>query len=467
MPKPTHEHALARAVPLLYSLERLWRPATDARRRFLTPAMASVLALYALVTVSLGSYSVNNDSLVYLDFMRRLTGESTTAPSTHQFGSALFTLPFFLFARVLHAAGLRSIGGAPLEQVSMVVATAVAFTLLVYLGWRLLRDLELPARPIVIVLAVVGTPLFFYAALQPTYKHTIDALLVTLEAFLLLVCVRRPSPGALLALGACLGFSITIRSANLALVPGMVLPFLLRRELRRAGLVFAAAAVVAAALFGTMKAAGVSGGQVAMPPVARVAASPVLAANTNFFWCRNYTWHLTFAQCLRNKLGINPDPAAPVKMLFTLHRGLFLWTPLTALAAIGFVLLVRRRRDERPYLIGLGVAAVSLVLVHMLWGDFWDDGFSFSQRFLAALFPVFLLGTAELVRRGRVLAIGALGACALFSLGLAFTFFIGYKGISSKDGVDRMVRLYTSGERTPQQLVRRLGVDARGRWLGH
>ena len=36
------------------------------------------------------------------------------------------------------------------------------------------------------------------------------------------------------------------------------------------------------------------------------------------------------------------DPRVPFKMLFTLKRGLFLWTPLTAFAVVGFVLLARR-----------------------------------------------------------------------------------------------------------------------------
>jgi hypothetical protein len=196
------------------------------------------------------------------------------------------------------------------------------------------------------------------------------------------------------------------------------------------------------------------------------AAAGPIAASSNFFWCKSTSYHVSFRQCIHNKIGVNPDAAAPAKMLFSLHRGLFLWTPLTALATVGFVLLLRRRRDERHYLAGLGVAALGLLLVHMLWGDFWDNGFSFSQRFLAALFPLFLLGTAELVRRWRGLAVAALSLCALFSLGLAFTFFFGYKGISQHDGVDRMVKLYTSGERTPQQLVRKAAVEARGRWLG-
>jgi hypothetical protein len=470
MSNPPHERAVELPPRIAAVLVRFPRAvagllAESPGHRFLTRRMGVALALYLLLTASLGSYSVDNDGRVYLDFMRRLTGEPTTAPATHQFGSTIFMLPFFLVARALGAVGVHTLRGAPLEQVSMAVASSVALLLVVYLGWLLLRRLDLPAGPGVLALAVVGTPLFYYAALQPTYKHAIDALFVMLESILLLSLLRRPSRGLLLALGVCLGISITIRTANAALVPGMLLPLLLRRNVRGAGSVLATAAVVAAILFALPPAFGISGGQVALPRLA-AGAGPIVASS-NFFWCRNTTYHLTFTQCLHNKIGVSPDPAAPAKMLFSLHRGLFLWTPLTALAVVGFVLLARRRRDERHYFLGLGAAALGLLLVHMLWGDFWDNGFSFSQRFLAALFPLFLLGTAELVRRRRGLALTALSMCAVFSLGLALTFFFGYQGISAKDGVDRMVRLYTGGERTPQQLVRKTAIAVRGRWLGH
>lgn len=471
MANPSNEHVAAPAAGALAALARAPRAlasglAENPGRRFLTRRMGFALGLYLLVAASLCSYSVDNDGRVYLGVMRRLTGQSATAPSTHQFGSALVTMPLFLLARLLDALGIHTIRSAPLEQVSMAVTTAIALVVAVYLGWRLLTRLDLPAGPGVIALVVVGTPLFYYAALQGTYKHTIDAMVVTLEWLLLLQLVRRPSNRVLLALAVCLALSVTIRTANAALIPGMLVPFLLRKEVRRAGALLGTTAIATVLLASIPAIAGLPGGQVALqrPAVPGLAAAePVVA---NFFLCRHYTWHLTFTQCLRDRIGVTLDPAAPVKMLFSLHRGLFLWTPLTAFATIGFLLLLRRRKDERPYLAGIGVAALCLLLVHMLWGDFWDNGYSFSQRFLTALFPLFLLGTAELVRRWRGPALTVLSLCAVFSLGLAFTFFIGYKGASAKDGVDRMVKLYTTGERTPLQLVRRVGVDARGRWLG-
>lgn len=472
MSNPTPEHAL-RPAPQLSRLPHALVSllAENPGTRFLTRRMSVALGLYLLFAASLASYSVNNDSVVYMDFMRRLVGLKATAPPTAQFGSALFSFPFFLVARAFDAAGIHTLRSAPLDQVSMVVAGVVALVLTAWLGWRLLTRLELPAGPGVIALAIVGSPLFFYAALLPSYKQAIDTLFATLALWLLWRASQQPSRGRLAALGLVIALSIVTRTANVALVPGLVLPFLLRRRWRAAGGVLGATVLAAVCLYAIPLARGIEIHHVKIPKVAlvsgggHVAAAEVVALG-DFGLCRKYPWKLTLQQCLRDRLGIWISPTAPLKMLFTLHRGLFLWTPLTALATVGFALLVRRRRDQRAYLYGVAVAALGLWLVHMLWADFWDNGFSFSQRFLTALFPVFLLGTAELVRRWRGFALSALSLCALFSLGLALTFWVGYKGISRADGVDRMVRLYTSGERTPQQLLRRIGVQARGRWLG-
>ncbi len=114
--------------------------------------------------------------------------------------------------------------------------------------------------------------------------------------------------------------------------------------------------------------------------------------------------------------GISFDPLVPAKMLFTLHRGMFIWTPLTLFASIGFVLLLRRDRPHRWYLAGLLTSGVALLLIHSLWGTFWDGGNGFSARFLTALFPLFLIGTAEFVRRWRWPAYAVLTVCAVWSL---------------------------------------------------
>jgi hypothetical protein len=136
-------------------------------------------------------------------------------------------------------------------------------------------------------------------------------------------------------------------------------------------------------------------------------------------------------------------PLVPVYMLFTLHRGLFIWTPLTAFATIGFVLLLRRDRRHRDFLAVVGVSALALLLVHMVWGKSWDGGVSFSQRFLTALFPMFLIGTAEFIRRTRAIGIAVLAVCVGWSLWIGLVLFNGYFNESAHDSVVQLVQNYT------------------------
>jgi hypothetical protein len=434
------------------------------RQRFLTPAMAGALGLYALVVVSFGSLRVNNDGLVYYEFVRRLFGdEAGEGPGTRQFASALFNLPFYAVARGLQSVvGIDDVLGAPIGQFAIVAATIAATVLTLWLGWRLLIDLDLPAGPAVLLLALAGSPLFYYAVFEPTYKHAVDALLTTALAVLLVRVAENPANGWVVALGACLGALILVRSANVALVPGALVPVLVRRHRSGVLLTLTATAATVAVLLAVPAARGVPLESGPQPAAVQAAGFAPLGLYGGL--CEDPGYELSFSQCLHNGLGLWWDVWAPAKMLFTLERGMFLWTPLTALAVVGFALLVLRRRDERPALVGLGLAALGLLLVHVGWADFWTGGFSFSQRFLASLFPVYLLGTAELVRRWRSPALLALTACALFSVLAAFTFFYGWEGISERDGIDTIVRLYVDGERTPWGLAKTAGVHALDRW---
>ena len=143
------------------------------------------------------------------------------------------------------------------------------------------------------------------------------------------------------------------------------------------------------------------------------------------------------------------DFAAPAKMLFTVKRGLFVWTPLTLFGVVGFLLLLRRDRQHRTFLAGLGLSALALLLIHIVSGGFWAGGFSFSQRFLTALFPLFVIGIAELLARTRMLiAPRVLIACVAWSWFIALHHYYGYNHVSQEDGVDRIVELYRTDKET-------------------
>jgi hypothetical protein len=133
------------------------------------------------------------------------------------------------------------------------------------------------------------------------------------------------------------------------------------------------------------------------------------------------------------------SPESPFNMLFTLKRGLLVWTPVTALAAVGYALLARRRPDLRPYLGTLGVCALALLLAQALV-PFWDAGWSFSQRYLTPLFPLFAIGIAGLLEwRPRLVAVLSAAAIA-WTLFLAMTMqTLSYD--ETKGGVDELIQL--------------------------
>jgi hypothetical protein len=426
------------------------------------------LGFYLLFAVTFASFRINNDGLIYYDFLRRFLGEDVDNGYTYQFATSFFNLPFYLAASGFElVTGVSSAFGAPLTHVAITFASTLALIATLYLGWRILVDLELPAGPAVLLLALFGTPLFYYTVFQPAYKHAVDALFVTVLAYLMLRATRTGSTSVAVSLGATLAVLFMIRFANIALLPGVLLTLLLLRRWAGAGLVVLSGVATVLLFFAIPAARGMplqGDNQYALPDF----FGRNLERSDYWGICpqpEGYT--LNFWQCMHAKLGLWYDGWAPLKMLFSVERGLFLWTPLTALATIGFLLLIARRPDQRKFLVGLFAAGALLVASHIMWADFWTGGYAFSQRFLASLFPIFLLGTAELIRRWRAASVAALSLCAVFAVFVAFNHFYGYRGITEKDGLDTILDLYVTGERTPDGLVRTIGVRALDRWGLH
>jgi hypothetical protein len=68
---------------------------------------------------------------------------------------------------------------------------------------------------------------------------------------------------------------------------------------------------------------------------------------------------------------------------------------VSALAAIGLVLLFRRRPEHRRFLTAVTGMSIGLMASYSLI-PFWDGTWSFSQRFFTPLLPVIVIGLAGL-----------------------------------------------------------------------
>src|SRR5262245_48597140 len=109
--------------------------------RFLSRAMVIGLAAYAAFALTFATFQVKGDGQVYFNLLRRFFGEHPDFAFAYQFGSDVWNWPFFLVGK-----GLGSIFGfepkifhVSFEEISITVATQVAFLFILYLSWRLLE----------------------------------------------------------------------------------------------------------------------------------------------------------------------------------------------------------------------------------------------------------------------------------------------------------------------------------------
>lgn len=400
--------------------------------------MAVALSAYVLIALTYVQVHIKADGITYYRFLRRMLGEREPRAYAYQFGVALWNAPFYLAGRVLEVVTGPNIGHHSVGEYSIVLAANVAVVGVFYLLWRLLSELRLGGAPGAILLTVFGTPLFYYAIYQPSYNHAADALFTSLLTLLLLKVSIRASDGLAVALGATLAVAVNVRYANVTWLTGVVLVFAVRRAWRELIVALGTATLLGLPIFGLPLVRGIpydlGAGAVAGPGGNSVAAA-------------------------------TPELSAPLKMLFTIKRGLFLWTPLTLFAVVGYGLLVHRLREHRLFLAGLAAAALSLLLGYTAIGSLWTGEMSFSQRFLTSLVPLFALGTAELLHRFGPIAAAVLTVCVIWTFSLALYHGLGYPGESKNDGLVRLIHVYQAQDGSPVGLLRsRYAYRIRQRW---
>ncbi len=421
--------------------------------RFLTPRMVASIAAYLLITASYLQARLTDDGPIYYDFMRRLVGEDVEAYA-YQFGVVFWNLPFYVLSRPIRLGNDNDwVDHVLIGAVGVAIASVAAVVVLFYVSWRLIRNLGLPGGPGAILLTVLGSPLFYYAIFQTGLKHAFDTLLVSVLALLLLHLSVHPATTRMaVALGLVVALLISVRYANIVLLAGVIYVFARRRAYTQGYIATVTAVVGATCILSLPLLLGIPYG---LPPQEAAAAAtqavepgtllapprPVLLAGSSE--------PVSVGGGVDNLSSFKIDFTAPAKMLFTLKRGLFVWTPLTFFGVVGFLLLLHRDRRHRTFLVGLGLSALALLLIHIVWGGFWAGGFSFSQRFLTALFPLFVIGIAELLARTRMWIAPVLIACVLWTWFLALHHYYGYNFVSEADGVDRIVELYRTDEESP------------------
>jgi hypothetical protein len=93
----------------------------------------------------------------------------------------------------------------------------------------------------------------------------------------------------------------------------------------------------------------------------------------------------------------NLYPKYTIQVLFSDGRGLFIWSPLTALALIGLILLRRYNRAATAVFL---MSFLLQIFINSVVTDWWA-GWSFGMRKMTELYPVFVIGLAALLAYDR------------------------------------------------------------------
>lgn len=342
----------------------------------------------------------------YHIFPNPATGELVTS---FPFGTALLLAPFYWLGRVLNALPalhahpdhfyLRQ--GLPLAFSLSAALGALLYTLAaVWLAYQSARRVAPAwAAALAVLSCLAGTPLLFYATVEPLSSHAYGAFLLALALWLGIKIAEQPNDGR----------ELVVRALALGLVLGMAL--LVRWQLLLYALPVAVVWIATAAW--------------RIPPRAPLLPGAAFALGLGLFvaLCCLYFWRFFGSPfVIPNEAQVNrPFIGLPLRhivaVLFDASHGWLPWSPLVALGVLGLVLLLWA--GPRPWrmvsLACLGGIGLQLALNSSLHD--WLGGWAFGQRRMTEAYPALTLGLAWLLgRRGRMRAL-------LLALTLAGAFY--------------------------------------------
>lgn len=313
-------------------------------------------------------------------------------------GCALVWYPAFVLGDVLRAA-LPALRGFPRDGVTLpynvpVIATSAvaglaALLIGVYAGRRRFGE----SATILAALGVwFGSPLMWYSLRNSTMSHAIGAAACALIVLLALRLRDGITLERMFSVGLAIGLAAAVRPQNapFLLVPYMVIARGQWRDALRRSPALAAGGLIASLpqLIASLAIYGA--------PLAFVNVGGAQRGNNWHALERVWLW----------------------QTLLSSYHGMFVWTPLLAVAVIGFFFL---RRDDR----GLGNAAMAMFAIQWLMNSVLDRTFwagaSFGQRRFDNCTIFFLLGLAALFSRLPAwLAIVIEGVTCLWTMSLFF-----------------------------------------------
>ena len=304
--------------------------------------------------------------------------QSAKVPNYFPIGTAILWAPFYLAGHavsVLTGETTGEIPGYSIFHTSLVAIGSFVYALIgLLLLYEILKQLFSRTAALAAVLGVwLGSFLLWYQFIQPYYSHAIDFFLATLFIWLWLKWRNRMTDLRLLiAMGAVLGLCGVVRyqTVALAMLPGLDLLRCLVRP--NPGVTLGPTAVLKRLLL-----------------VGVLTVSAFLVVQIPI-WIHLFGKPYPFSE----PNWINPFLD---EVLFSTRNGLFTWTPIAWVCAIGLLMFARKN-------LWLGTLLISFFVVQLYLTTIlpdWFAGWSFGMRRLSNCIPILGVGLAAVAERYR------------------------------------------------------------------
>ncbi|MDD5774556.1 MAG: glycosyltransferase family 39 protein [Candidatus Omnitrophica bacterium] len=355
------------------------------------------ILVFMFCAFGLNVYRVQGDGEYYFAVTERILHipDPESAPQFRELfffsaGCAFFNAPFYMGAYGAEKALGKKLdfNGITLRSASINIASNFYMILAILLMFRILKRLNVKYALISVLCVLFSTSAFAVSTVMPSYNHAVDIFLTTLFVFLI-IRYHKEESGKLFWLGALYPLMITVRYFNFIVIVPVMLWLVLNREFRKCLVIVSGTA-------------------------ATIWILPVIFI---------FYSHGTFLSG-SNVESISKFPMLPVyglKLLVHPIHGLFVWSPVTILSAIGLVKMTDGEKRNYGYLLA-GFWAI-FVFAYGYISD-WHAGWSFSNRYLSSLFPVYTIGLAYFIQRYGKWAMACALAATAYSIFLFFNWYI-------------------------------------------
>jgi hypothetical protein len=250
--------------------------------------------------------------------------------------------------------------------------------------------LSSPAAALISAVALLlGTPLLYYATIEPYMSHVPGTLLTALVIYILVRHRERTAPWFFM--GFLLGVALLVRWQLALYAVPIGLLALVKGQWRKL-LLF-------------------------------VLGFLIVGWHLPFMWRRMFGSPWVVPAAIQGQEAFLSGPIYVREVLLSPERGLLLWSPLVLLALVGLALLFREHRELS---VTLFLMFVLQVLMNASLYD-WGGGWAFGMRRMTELYPVWVVGLATLLQRIYSVAGSALyrraarwGITALIVVGVFF-----------------------------------------------